>query len=290
MTFEQEFTNQLIRLAECRIDSAAWQSWWALHSEEVKKRVGSGEYLFLDCHIGTYGPDIYMAMATCQKGAERYLTRKEIPFQRATLYEEGADRERRLYAEKLEQERRKQQEERQKEYEQKKCRRRVLLDYQIPEENKLKTGLRTVPADADELELIKLLIEWTEYLAQEKYKEAFEMFLLDEKNELDWTPALLESAVYTYGCPGYTREEAEQEFGSADYKVTSLLDNPDKEEIITGIDISSDYGWMGKEDVAVIHYDNVPLNGKMSDLTARFFVRKISEDELTLAFIDLHVM
>ncbi len=45
MTFEQEFTNQLIRLAECRIDSAAWQSWWALHSEEVKKWVGSGEYL-----------------------------------------------------------------------------------------------------------------------------------------------------------------------------------------------------------------------------------------------------
>lgn len=37
MTFEQEFTDQLIRLAECRIDSAAWQSWWALHSEEVKK-------------------------------------------------------------------------------------------------------------------------------------------------------------------------------------------------------------------------------------------------------------
>ena len=58
--------------------------------------------------------DIYIAMATCQKGAEQYLTRKEIPFQHAALYEEGADRERRLYAEKLEQERRKQQEERQK--------------------------------------------------------------------------------------------------------------------------------------------------------------------------------
>ena len=37
-------------------------------------------------------------------GLKRYLTRKEIPFQHATLYEEGADRERRLYAEKLEQE------------------------------------------------------------------------------------------------------------------------------------------------------------------------------------------
>ncbi|MDE6363850.1 MAG: hypothetical protein K2L86_06230 [Lachnospiraceae bacterium] len=154
----------------------------------------------------------------------------------------------------------------------------------------MKTGLRTLPANADEIDLIKLLIEWTEYLAQEKYKEALEMFLLDENNELDWTPELLESAVYTYGCPGYTREEAEKEFGSADYKVTSVLRNPDREEIITGIDISSDFGWMGKDDIAVIHYENVPLNGKMSDLTARFFVRRISDAALTLAFIDLHVM
>ena len=57
-----------------------------------------------------------------------------------------------------------------------------------------------------------------------------------------------------------------------------------------GLTFRQIFGWMGKEDIAVIHYDNVPLNGKMSDLTARFFVRKISEDELTLAFIDLHVM
>ena len=50
--------------------------------------------------------------------------------------------------------------------------------------------------------------------------------------------------MYTYGCPGLTREEA----------------------------------------------DNVPLNGNMSDLTAIFFVRKVDEDNLTLSFIDLHVM
>ena len=47
---------------------------------------------------------------------------------------------------------------------------------------------------------------------------------------------------------------------------------------------------MGENDPAVIHYDNVPLNGNMSDLTAIFFVRKVDEDNLTLSFIDLHVM
>ncbi len=72
--------------------------------------------------------------------------------------------------------------------------------------------------------------------------------------------------------------------------MTSILTNPDKDKIIDSIDISSDFGWMGKDDIAVIHYDNVPLNGKMSDLTARFFVRKINDKEITLVFIDLHVM
>mgnify|MGYP006883337279 FL=1 len=149
--------------------------------------------------------------------------------------------------------------------------------------------MKTLPITASKEEIRELVIEWNELLAQEKYKEAFEMFPA-ENNELDWTPELLESAVYTYGCPGYTREEAEREFGSSDYKITSILENPDKDKIIESIDISSDYGWMGKNDIAVIHYDHVPLNGVMSDLTARFFVRKVTDDKLTLVFIDLHVM
>lgn len=150
--------------------------------------------------------------------------------------------------------------------------------------------MRTLPITAGKDEIKELVIEWNELLAQEKYKEAFEMFPVVEDYEQYWTPELLEEAVYTYGCPGFTREEAEREFGRADYKVTSILENPDKEKIIDSIDISSDYGWQGKNDIAVIHYDNVPLNGKMSDLTARFFVRKVNDNEITLVFIDLHVM
>lgn len=150
--------------------------------------------------------------------------------------------------------------------------------------------MKTLPITASKEEIRELVIVWNELLAQEKYKEAFEMFLVAENNELDWTPELLESAVYGYGCPGYTREEAEKEFGSSDYKVTSILQNPDRDKIIDSIDISSEYEWMGKDDIAVIHYDNVPLNGEMSDLTAIFFVRKVNDDEITLAFIDLHVM
>ena len=47
---------------------------------------------------------------------------------------------------------------------------------------------------------------------------------------------------------------------------------------------------MSENDIAAIHYDNVPINRDMSDLTARFFVRKVNDDEITLAFIGLHVM
>ena len=149
--------------------------------------------------------------------------------------------------------------------------------------------LRTLPAGAGREEIIGLLEDWTELLAAERYEEALNMFLIDTSSG-DWTPELLESAVYGYGCAGYTREDAAREFGRADYKVTSLKSSPHREEIRKAIDISSDYGWMGRDDIAVIHYDKLPLNGEPSDLTARFFIRKLDDKTITLAFMDLHVM
>lgn len=291
MDLELEFCDKLVSLAECRIDVNTWTEWWEKHSAEIKKMIASGDFVFLNCVPSSYGPDNFMLK--CQNGAERYLKKKQIPFQHSDLYKKGAERERQLYNDALDEQRRLEQEKEQRLYEQKVRERKVLWNYKIPEANLEKTGLRTLPLPVNDLEIIKLLFEWTEFLAQEKYKEAFEMFLVDKNNEPDWTwtPELLESAVFTYGCPGYTREEAEREFGSADYKVTSLQDNLERKKIISDIDISADYdGWMGEDDLAVVHYEKVPLNGKMSDLTARFFVRKLEEDNYTLAFIDLHVM
>ena len=150
--------------------------------------------------------------------------------------------------------------------------------------------LRTLPAGAGREEIIGLLEEWTELLAEEKYGEALSMFLIDT-NTGDWTPELLESAVYGYGCPGYTREEAAREFGRAGYKITSLKSSPYREEIHRAIHISSDRRWMGRDDTAaVIDYGKVPLNGEPSDLTAQFFLRKLDDQTAALTFIDLHVM
>lgn len=59
--------------------------------------------------------------------------------------------------------------------------------------------MRTLSKTASKERIRKLVIAWNELLAQERYKEVLEMFLLDAGNELDWTLELLESAVYTYG-------------------------------------------------------------------------------------------
>lgn len=148
--------------------------------------------------------------------------------------------------------------------------------------------MRCLPSDADQEEIRRLVIAWNELMAQERYGDALEMAPTDDEHH--WTPELLESAVYTYGCPGMTREEAIKEFGRADYRITSVLENPDKDAIINSILITPAYQWMGKQDIAVIHYDNVPLNGSMSDLTAIFSARKTENHKIELIFHDLHVM
>ena len=40
----------------------------------------------------------------------------------------------------------------------------------------------------------------------------------------------------------------------------------------------------------MVHFDDVPLSGFRSDLTARFQIKRIGSDRLTLEFLDLHVM
>ena len=40
----------------------------------------------------------------------------------------------------------------------------------------------------------------------------------------------------------------------------------------------------------MVHYHRVPLSGFLSDLTARFHIQRVGEDQLTLEFLDLHVL
>jgi len=148
--------------------------------------------------------------------------------------------------------------------------------------------MRILPIDANEQKIKNLIIEWNELLAVEKYEEALAMFLTDKEGA--WTPDLLEQAVYGYGIIGHTREEVKDMFGFADYKVTSIFDNKEKDKIINGIEVSTDWNFKDKSLLGMVHYDYVPLNGELSDLTARFYIKKIDENHITLVFLDLHVM
>ena len=48
--------------------------------------------------------------------------------------------------------------------------------------------MKTLPITASKEEIRELVIEWNELLAQEKYKEAFEMFPAENRLESDTQP------------------------------------------------------------------------------------------------------
>lgn len=149
--------------------------------------------------------------------------------------------------------------------------------------------MRILHIDVNDEEIKNLVIEWNELLAVEKYEEALSMFFSDDL-ECKWTPDILEQAIYGYGVIGYSREEIKEMFGPEDYKITSILDNKEKDKIINSIEITRD--WKSKDEniIGIVHYDCVPLNGERSDLTARFHIKKIGENNITLKFLDFHVM
>ena len=158
--------------------------------------------------------------------------------------------------------------------------------------------MRTLPITAQKEDIVNLLFEWTELLAEEKYPEALAMFLIDNSEGIEWTAEILEQAVYGYGCIGFTREEITEKFGSSDYKITSVNESKFKDDIIDDIeidyiDMNSDEGTYGATDkniIGIVHYNSVLLNEEMSDLTAIFWMVKIDENNFTLKFNNLHVM
>jgi hypothetical protein len=127
--------------------------------------------------------------------------------------------------------------------------------------------MRTLAIDASDDEIRSLVVEWHELLAQRRYSEALEL-LPHSTIEVDWTPELLDEVI------------------------TTLLGRPDRNEIIAkmSVDRQNLYGLDATAYLGMVHFDDVPLSGFRSDLTARFHIKRIGSDRLTLEFLDLHVM
>ena len=148
--------------------------------------------------------------------------------------------------------------------------------------------MTTFNASCSDEEIRNAVIEWSECLAQGKYAAALGMFLQSSESfGFEWTPEHLEDWVSNYGC-------ARKDYDSRKYrKVTSLFDQPDSDHFIrTSIEVDREhlFGLDPEQYVGMVHYNNVPLDGKPSHLTARFHIKRMDKTTLTLEFLDVHVM
>lgn len=154
---------------------------------------------------------------------------------------------------------------------------------------------QTLSIHAADTEIKNLIVEWCELLAAENYKEALSMFAVSNE-ENSWTPALLKECINGYGVIDGDAETLEymlDEYEVKKFKVSSLLERDDKDKIIEDsidVDRKNLFGLDPKDYVGMVHFEDIPLSGYLSDLTAQFHLKKINSDEITLEFLNIHIM
>ena len=140
---------------------------------------------------------------------------------------------------------------------------------------------RTFRVNASDEEIRASVVEWSELIAGGHFAMALGMF----PSVAPITENELEYWIENYGSPDPYPDGRK-------YKLTSITAQPDADRFIEKsieIDRENLYGLDPAEYLGMVHYDNVPLNGQPSDLTARFQIKRIS-DAITLEFLDIHVM
>lgn len=154
--------------------------------------------------------------------------------------------------------------------------------------------MKTLPIIATDSDIKELVVEWSELLAKKSYQAALDL-LPPSTAGRRWTAELLATSIAGYGVPDVDPETLHmlhEEYEVSLFEFTSLGDHQDRDQIIAGIDVDREnpYGLDSQKYLGMVHYPNVPLSGYMSDLTARFHIKRIENHSLTLEFLDLHVM
>lgn len=151
---------------------------------------------------------------------------------------------------------------------------------------------RTALLQSSDDDIRKLVVEWSEAIARGDFEGALAMFPSTE----DWTPELLRKTIQGYGVPDIDDETLAsmlEDWEVDEFRITSLFSLENPEEFIRAaiaVDRENLYGMDPRQYLGMVHYDDVPLSGHASDLTARFHIKRLGPDRLTLEFIDLHVM
>lgn len=154
--------------------------------------------------------------------------------------------------------------------------------------------MRTLPLTATDDEIRALVVEWSELLAARRYRDALEL-LPHSDEECDWTAESLDSVIDGYGVldpDPETIQGLRDEWGVERFEITPLEGRPDRSEILARMDVDRRdlFGLDPRRYLGMVHYEDVPLSGRRSDLTARFHIMRVGPDRLTLEFLDLHVM
>ena len=140
---------------------------------------------------------------------------------------------------------------------------------------------KKLPIDASDADIRAIVVEWSELMAEGKFDVALSLFpSADPINSTE-----LECWIENYGSPDPYPDGRK-------YKLTSIMDQPNADEFVEksiDVDRQNLYGLDPSRYVGMVHYDNVPLNGQPSDLTARFHIQRL-DHEITLEFLDIHVM
>ena len=141
---------------------------------------------------------------------------------------------------------------------------------------------RRLPLDCTDDDIRALVVEWSELLASDRYADAL---ALVDLVSVPWTPDFLEFWLSNYGSDRPWPDGQK-------FHVTSIYALPDAHAVIKGIDVDREnpYGLDTNRYLGMVHYDDLPLNGVKSDLTAQFCIRRVWKRLLTLELHDIHVM
>ncbi len=137
---------------------------------------------------------------------------------------------------------------------------------------------------------------WVSLLAQQKYDDAIDLLLpeipgasgsVNSNEAAEWTPELLEAVVANYGLP------EPWEGRDQIYKVVPL-DNFLRKDFESRLEVDfGSFETLGKDYLGGIHVD-LPLDyaegNAVSDLTARFFFQRVSQSEMALVLLDIHML
>jgi hypothetical protein len=137
--------------------------------------------------------------------------------------------------------------------------------------------MRTVPAGAEDKDVLAIVHEWIGFLAADDYEQA-QALLNHDKAEHEWSADLVKKVVSMYSPPG----------GAGPARVTPIEGAKAGDFEPTRMVNRRGAGEGRPEVIGEVHFD-VPINGTWSDMTAMFLLREES-GQLSLELYDMQVL